>query len=49
MKRNLVAQDIEDWEPLLAWLKAKEGLVGPAQASIRCPTAPASTPLPETA
>jgi len=24
MKRHLVAQDVEDWEPLLAWLKAKE-------------------------
>jgi chromosome partitioning protein len=24
MKRNLVAQDIEDWQPLVAWLKAKE-------------------------
>jgi chromosome partitioning protein len=29
MKRNLVAQDIEDWEPLLAWLQAKEGIVRP--------------------
>jgi len=24
MKRQLVEQDIEDWRPLLAWLKAKE-------------------------
>jgi chromosome partitioning protein len=24
MKRYLVAQDIEEWQPLLAWLKAKE-------------------------
>ena len=27
MKRHLVAQDLEDWEPLLAWLKAKEAAV----------------------
>jgi chromosome partitioning protein len=27
MKRHLVTQDLEDWEPLLAWLRAKEGLV----------------------
>jgi chromosome partitioning protein len=40
MKRSLVAQDIEDWEPLLAWLKAKEGIVRP-NAGIN--------PLPETA
>ncbi len=24
MKRHLVQQDLEDWEPLLAWLRAKE-------------------------
>ena len=24
MKRGTVAQDLEDWEPLIAWLKAKE-------------------------
>jgi chromosome partitioning protein len=24
MKRSLVQQDLEDWEPMLAWLKAKE-------------------------
>jgi chromosome partitioning protein len=24
MKRYVVAQDLEDWEPLLAWLKAKD-------------------------
>jgi chromosome partitioning protein len=29
MKRHLVAQDLEDWEPLLAWLKAKEGVAHP--------------------
>jgi hypothetical protein len=36
----LVAQYLEDWEPLLAWLKAKEGVVRPS-AGIN--------PLPETA
>ena len=25
MKRSVVAQDLEDWEPMLAWLRAKEG------------------------
>jgi chromosome partitioning protein len=25
MKRHTVEQDIEDWQPMLAWLKAKEG------------------------
>jgi len=25
MKRYVVEQDLEDWEPMLAWLKAKEG------------------------
>jgi chromosome partitioning protein len=46
MKRNLVIQDIEDWEPLLAWLKAKEGGVRPNSG-----TSPLSgmNPLPETA
>src|ERR1700691_4975845 len=46
MKRNLVAQDIEDWEPLLAWLKAKEGIVRPNSGA-----SPISgiNPLPETA
>jgi chromosome partitioning protein len=40
MKRHLVAQDLEDWEPLLAWLKAKEPAWRP-NAGIN--------PLPETA
>jgi chromosome partitioning protein len=40
MKRHLVAQDLADWEPLLDWLKAKEG--------IRRPNA-GINPLPETA
>jgi chromosome partitioning protein len=46
MKRNLVTQDIEDWEPLLAWLKAKEGIVRPNTGA-----SPISgiNPLPETA
>lgn len=30
MKKNLVEQDLEDWAPLLAWLRAKEP-VGPPQ------------------
>jgi len=25
MKRHVVEQDLADWEPMLAWLKAKEG------------------------
>ncbi|HEY2677996.1 MAG TPA: hypothetical protein VGI65_13585, partial [Steroidobacteraceae bacterium] len=29
MKRYVVAQDLEDWQPMLAWLKAKEGAVQP--------------------
>jgi chromosome partitioning protein len=40
MKRHLVAQDLGDWESLLGWLKAKEGVVRPS-AGIN--------PLPETA
>ncbi len=31
MKRHLVAQDLEDWEPLLAWLRAKEARWGAAE------------------
>jgi len=27
MKKHLVEQDLEDWEPLLAWLRAKEAAV----------------------
>jgi chromosome partitioning protein len=30
MKKTLVSQDLDDWEPLLAWLRAKEA-VAPAQ------------------
>jgi hypothetical protein len=44
MKRNLVAQDIGDWEPLLTWLQTKEGVVRPNSASIS-----GINPLPETA
>jgi chromosome partitioning protein len=29
MKRYAVAQDLEDWQPMLAWLKAKEGVMHP--------------------
>jgi chromosome partitioning protein len=31
MKRHLVEQDLEDWQPMLAWLKAKEGAVHPIE------------------
>src|SRR5450631_3450189 len=40
MKKTLVAQDLEDWAPLLAWLKAKEVMWQPN---------PGINPLPETA
>ena len=40
MKRQVVEQDLADWQPMLAWLKAKEGVWRPA-AGIN--------PLPETA
>jgi chromosome partitioning protein len=40
MKRHLVAQDLEDWEPLLAWLRTREP-VWESSAGIN--------PLPETA
>jgi chromosome partitioning protein len=39
MKRNLVEQDLEDWEPMLAWLRAKETADPPQSVN----------PLPETA
>jgi hypothetical protein len=38
MKRWQVEQDLEDWQPLLAWLRAKE-----------LPAAPCTVALPETA
>jgi chromosome partitioning protein len=48
MKRYLVESDLEEWAPLLAWLKAKESAGRPAG-----PAAPAFSPtppaLPETA
>jgi hypothetical protein len=40
MKPNAVEQDIEDWRPMLAWLKAKEGIWQPSEGI---------NPLPETA
>jgi chromosome partitioning protein len=40
MKRQVVEQDLADWQPMLAWLEAKEGAWRPA-AGIN--------PLPETA
>jgi chromosome partitioning protein len=33
MKKHLVAQDLEDWEPLLGWLRAKEASVAPQSAN----------------
>jgi chromosome partitioning protein len=33
MKRYLVEKDLEDWEPLLAWLKAKEAAEPPQSVS----------------
>jgi chromosome partitioning protein len=39
MKRNLVEQDLEDWDPLLTWLRAKEGVAAPL--SVRPLTEPA--------
>jgi chromosome partitioning protein len=30
MKQHLVDQDLEDWQPMLAWLKAKEDAVRPS-------------------
>ena len=40
MKSSLVEQDLEDWAPMLAWLKAKEGFQRPSEGM---------SPLPETA
>ena len=40
MKKHLVDQDLEDWQPMLAWLKAKEDSVRPSEGI---------NPLPETA
>jgi len=33
MKKNLVEQDLEDWDPLLTWLRAKEGAAAPLSVS----------------
>jgi hypothetical protein len=41
-----VAQDIEDWEPLLGWLKSKEGVV---RANPGASPISGINPLPETA
>jgi chromosome partitioning protein len=41
MKRYLVESDLEEWAPLLAWLKAKESASRPAD-----PAAPAFSPMP---
>jgi chromosome partitioning protein len=37
MKRNLVAQDLDDWAPLLGWLKGKEDKGGAGQAADHLP------------
>ncbi len=37
MKRHLVEQDLEDWQPMLAWLKAKEGAALPIEGIIPLP------------
>jgi chromosome partitioning protein len=37
MKRYLVARDVEDWEPLLAWLRAKEADGARRRESLRVP------------
>jgi hypothetical protein len=29
MKKSVVGQDLEDWEPMLAWLKEKETAESP--------------------
>lgn len=46
MKRSVVAQDIEDWEPLVGWLKAKES---PARSGLGPSALPGDNPLPQTA
>jgi chromosome partitioning protein len=33
MKRYAAEQDLQDWEPMLAWLKAKEGAWRPGQST----------------
>jgi hypothetical protein len=45
MKRYVVEQDLEDWQPMLAWLKAKEDK--PKETS--AVPIPAINPLPATA
>src|SRR5579859_478321 len=37
MKRHLVEQDLTDWQPMLAWLKAKEASVHPLQGAAALP------------
>jgi chromosome partitioning protein len=39
MKRYLVQQDLEDWEPLLAWLEAREAAQPPQSVSALSETA----------
>ncbi|MDP8984323.1 MAG: ParA family protein [Pseudomonadota bacterium] len=37
MKKQLVAQDLEDWEPLLGWLRAKEAASSQSDPSTASP------------
>jgi chromosome partitioning protein len=45
MKRHVVEQDLEDWQPMLAWLKAKESAAKPGESLSPLPV----SPLPVTA
>src|ERR1700676_2339414 len=45
MKKHLVEQDLEDWQPMLAWLKAKESAAKPGEGLSPLPV----SPLPVTA
>ena len=50
MKRYLVEPDLEEWAPLLAWLKAKEALIRPlTDPAPSFATMPAPPALPESA
>lgn len=50
MKRYLVEPDLQEWTPLLAWLKAKEALIRPIEpVGPRFPTLPIPPALPESA
>lgn len=40
MKRYVVEQDLEDWQPMLAWLKAKESAAQPGESLEPLPVGP---------